>query len=288
MPVTHSPLRYPGGKTQLSNFVKSTLEKNHIKNIVYCEPFSGGFGLGLELLYSGKASSVIINDYDIAIYSVWYAILNDTQKFIELIQNTPITIEEWHKQKNIYNKYKTNTSYCLKLAYATFFLNRTNHSGIITGGPIGGYLQESKNKLNCRFNKKGLIQKVIQISSYKERIEIYNLEAKDLIKKVVSNYEPNEVFVYLDPPYYQQGKNLYKNFFKHQDHIDLYNVVSEMEKYYWIVTYDYNNEIKKIYHQMPSKIYTIKYSAHKVRKEKEYLFYNSILNIEEDEKVQFF
>ena len=148
LPKTYSPLRYPGGKTQLSSFVMEILSFNNLNNIVYCEPFAGGFGVGLELLFKDKIRKAIINDFDLAIYSIWYAILYETERLLKDLLNVSITIEEWERQRHIYIKLVNKNEYHYELAFATYFLNRTNISGIITGGPIGGREQKGKYSLD--------------------------------------------------------------------------------------------------------------------------------------------
>lgn len=287
MPVTKSPLRYPGGKTQLHRFVSHLFDINGITNGVYCEPFSGGAGVAIELLFSRRAERIILNDYDIGIYSIWYAILNDTPGFIELINNTPITIEEWHNQKAIYHSNKIDNSYSIELAFATFFLNRTNRSGIILGGPIGNLNQTAKDKIDCRFNKKSLIDKISSIAAERKRIDLYNLDAQVLIEDVLKKENKNNLFTFFDPPYYNQGKNLYTNFFKHDDHQELAVAIKSMKNYKWITTYDYVNEIKHIYSDFPTKEYRIYYSANRNRKELEYLFHSKKTLVESFDKVVF-
>lgn len=271
MPRTYSPLRYPGGKTQLSRFVMQLLEFNKLDDIVYVEPFAGGFGAGLELLFKNKVKSVIINDYDIAIYSIWYAILNETERFINDIINAKINIQEWEIQKNIYNKSLEEKIYSYDLAFATYLLNRTNRSGIITGGPIGGKNQNGKYKLDCRFNKSDLIRKIVRISDYKDKIQLYNMEANDFIDKIILRHNPNKIFTFFDPPYYEKGKNLYTNFFKHEDHLNLQEKINNLSDYYWILTYDNKDEILSIYEDYSKYLYSINYSASNVRKAKEIL-----------------
>lgn len=287
MPVTKSPLRYPGGKTQLSEFLKNLLKINAMKNTIYCEPFSGGFGAGLELLFSDSVSSIIINDLDLGIYSIWYAIINDHENFVQLIDNVPITIQEWQIQKEIYNNLISSEKYSVELAFATFFLNRTNRSGIICGGPIGGIEQKSIYKLDCRFNKKALIKKIKEINSMKNRIKLYNLEANNLIKDVLLKIDSKELFIFFDPPYYKQGKNLYTNYFDHENHVELQKCIELMDSYKWITTYDYEENIKHIYKDYDVLKYKIRYSANKVRKATEYLFYSPITKIESYDKVEF-
>lgn len=285
MPRTYSPLRYPGGKTQLSKFLIEILKYNNLENVIYAEPFSGGFGVGLELLFNGKVRKVLINDYDISIYSIWYAILNETERFIQSIMMTDITIEEREKQKEIYDKLKESKTYSFDLAFASFFLNRANVSGIIKGGPIGGINQDGKYKLDCRFNKKNLIKKLKDISSWKHNIELYNFEANIFIDRVLLQHSPEEIFIFFDPPYYNQGKNLYTNFFEHNDHVELKKKIDNLKGYYWILTYDYHEEILDIYSNYNKYLYKINYSANKVRKANELLIYSKYTSIKSFDRI---
>ncbi|MDM8101258.1 DNA adenine methylase [Oceanobacillus oncorhynchi] len=287
MPVTKSPLRYPGGKTQLSNFIGHLIDVNYINNVVYCEPFSGGAGAAVELLLTEKVSKIILNDYDIGIYSIWYAILNQPDDFINEIRNIEITIDEWYNQKSIYKNMKKYGEYSFELAFATFFLNRTNRSGIIAGGPIGGFTQKAKDKIDCRFNKETLINKVISISERREDILLFNFDAVKLIDKVILQHQNDNLFIFFDPPYYKQGKNLYTNFFEYKDHQKLANKIKSIKDYYWITTYDYEEDIKELYNGVITKEYYLRYSANRVRKEKEYLFHNNKTIVESWDVVTF-
>ncbi len=287
MPVTESPLRYPGGKTQLLKFLEHTLNINKMEKVVYCEPFSGGFGAGLGLLFSRKVDKVIINDFDMGIYSVWYAILNDFEKFKNKIVSLEISINEWKKQKEAYNMLINSNNYSIELAVATLFLNRTNRSGIIQGGPIGGIQQESTYKIDCRFNINSIIKKINNINERKSDITLYNLEANTLINDVLLEENIDRLFTFFDPPYFIQGKNLYTNFFNYEDHIKLKNNISMMDNFKWITTYDKTDEIRELFKEYPCYEYKIQYSANKKRKETELLFSSPITKIESKDKVVF-
>ena len=285
MPVTKSILRYPGGKTQLSKFVNHLISINNLSAPIYCEPFSGGSGVSMELLLNNKVNSIILNDYDPAIYSVWYAILNETERFTEDIANLSITINEWFQHKETYNNLHTIQEYNYSLALSTLFLNRTNRAGIIMAGPIGGYNQKSKYTIDCRFNKQNIIKKINTIATQSHRIQLYMLDAKELIRTVLLNLSPQNLFTFFDPPYYKQGHALYKNAFNHLDHINLYNAIREMDGYRWITTYDCCPEIQEIYNQLLEYTYQLQYSANSVRKEKEYLYGSPITKLESFDKV---
>ncbi|MGC7871810.1 DNA adenine methylase [Desulfosporosinus sp. SYSU MS00001] len=253
----HSPLRYPGGKNRLSGFIKLAIENLNIENCTYIEPFAGGAGVALSLLLDGTVEKIVINDYDKAIYSFWRAVKQETNRLIERIENTPITIEEWHKQKAIYS---SSTSYSLDLAFATLFLNRTNRSGILTGGPIGGYSQDGDWKLDVRFDRKSLVTKIKDISSHRQNIYIYNKDIISLLQNYVPRFGEN-IFIYFDPPYYNKGQKLYKNFFAPSDHQRIRNVITQKITAPWIITYDDVKAICDLYSAYDIRKFDLTYSA---------------------------
>jgi DNA adenine methylase len=237
----YSPLRYPGGKSSLACFFSSLIETNKITDCIYVEPFAGGAGAALNLLFLEKVDSIIINDLDRAIFSFWKSILRDSRRFIEKIKSTDITIDEWYRQKEIYNNSKAST---LDLGFSTFFLNRTNRSGIIEGGPIGGIKQKGNWLIDARFNKPELINRIKNIASYESRIMIFNKDGIDLLKDITIE---NNHFIYLDPPYYIKGSSLYLNHYIHENHIRLAEFLNSSNDLNWVLTYDNVEEIKNLY-----------------------------------------
>ena len=254
--MNYSPLRYPGGKTKIAPLVNAIMENAKIKNGVYIEPFAGGAGVALTLLLRNNVSHIVINDMDTTIYAFWYSVLNYNEEFIQLIKDTPITIEEWYNQKKIF--LNNNVKNILELGFATFFLNRTNRSGILKAGPIGGYNQTGKYSIDVRFNKEDLITRIKRIGEYRDKISLFNLEIKEFINSVLPEYESN-AFVYFDPPYYKKGHELYINFFKPEDHQVLAELIKQI-KIDWMVTYDNTEEVKAIYKDREQKIYDLNYS----------------------------
>jgi DNA adenine methylase len=172
-----SPLRYPGGKSFLSKFLVDVIDYNYPID-TYIEPFAGGAGAALALLINNHVKQIILNDADDLIYKFWHVTLNRSKELAEKIKATPINIKEWKKQKAILsNKHADD----LDIAFATLFLNRCNRSGIIfTGGPIGGYEQAGTWKVDARFNKENIIDRIKTIAQYKGQIKIYNFDAMQL------------------------------------------------------------------------------------------------------------
>ncbi len=253
----YSPLRYPGGKNKLYPFVAAIIKNTGIPNPVYIEPFAGGAGVALSLLFNDVVGEIVINDYDKTIYSMWKSILTQTKKFIELIYKTPVTVEEWKRQKEIYTT--KNNKYSLELGFATFYLNRTNRSGILNAGPIGGYQQTGKYLINVRFNKEDLINRVKKIASYKKKIHLYNHDIRTFINSYVPKYI-DRAFIYFDPPYYKKGKYLYKNFFVDKDHQDIHDLIVKLDCP-WMVTYDNTKEIRMIYQGMQAWQFDLVYGV---------------------------
>lgn len=253
----YSPLRYPGGKGKLYPFVAAVIKNTNIQHPVYIEPFAGGSGVALSLLFNGDVDEIVINDYDKAIYSMWRAILTQTDAFISLIRNTPVTVEEWYRQKEIYSE--ENKKYSLKLGFATFFLNRSNRSGILNAGPIGGYEQTGKYLIDARYNKEDLIERVKLIAKFKSKIHLYNHDVRAFVRAYVPKYA-ERAFVYLDPPYYKKGKYLYKNFFVDQDHQEIHDLIDALDCP-WLVTYDNSEEIQAIYQEHQTWLFDLIYGV---------------------------
>ena len=265
--MNYSPLRYPGGKAKIAPLVQLLIKKTQLQNTTYVEPFAGGSGVALSLLMTEVVDQIVINDYDKAIYSVWRAIKEDSWNFIDLIRQTPVTIEEWQRQKNVYEN--QNNRYSLELAFATFFLNRTNRSGILNAGPIGGYDQTGNYLIDARFNRDSLIEKVKAIAEKRNQIFVYNKDIRSFLNIFLQRY--NNAFIYLDPPYYQKGKKLYKNFFTDKDHCEIANLVRALDCS-WMVTYDDIPEINELYRQHTCKKFDLSYSLAKKSVKSEVMF----------------
>lgn len=269
---SYSPLRYPGGKTNIAPLIDLIIRQRTNNINTYIEPFAGGAGVALYLLFNGAVDNIIINDYDKAVYSFWRAIISNPSGFIRKIEDTPVTIEEWHKQKEIYINHKNK--YSFELGFATFFLNRTNRSGILNAGPIGGYNQDGKYLIDARFNKDSLIKKINKIALYKGKIKVYNKDIRSFVKNVISENQENS-FIYFDPPYYSKGKELYKNYFVPKDHQDIQALLAKDICCPWVLTYDDEFYIQKLYQEFTLKKYELVYSLANKGKHLEIIVFSS-------------
>ena len=277
----YSPLRYPGGKAKLVSYFKKLILDNNLKNGTYIEVYAGGASIALSLLIENYVSKVIINDNDKSIYALWKSILDYPKEFCKMIEINPVDIKNWkiqkQRQKNK-DKYDLNKKRdLLALGFSTFFLNRTNRSGIINAGVIGGLNQEGEWKIDARYNKENLISKIKLISRYKNQIKIYNLDAIKLIHKL-KNKLPKKSLIYLDPPYYFKGKELYMNYYDYEDHKEISEVIKKVTNVKWVVTYDDVGPINNLYKGLDNYSYLLNYSAANSGKGKEVIIFSSNMN----------
>jgi len=277
--ISLSPLRYPGGKSKLTNFLSEILKLNNLSNGLYIEAFAGGAGAALNLLLGEYVHEIIINDADYNIFCFWQTILENPEGFKKKINKIKVNLNTWKKQKKILEAPEKYEPY--EIGFATFFLNRCNRSGILlNAGPIGGYDQDGDWRIDARFNKEELVKRIERISFYRKRISIYHLDAIVFLKQIVEKQENvKKALVYLDPPYYVKGSALYLNHFDHKDHLELANYLKANLAFKWIMTYDDVAEIREMYKDKKQvKIY-LNYSAQKVRLGSELLIADKSLSL---------
>lgn len=252
----NTPLRYPGGKSRLSQFIADTMQTNRLVGGHYAEAYAGGAGIAIAMLILEYASHVHINDINPSVYSFWYCVLNETEELCARIRDTEVTIEEWHRQRAVQ---LDPSSSVIDLAYSTFFLNRTNRSGILTAGVIGGKAQAGKWKLDARFNKADLIARIQRIAGLRTRVSLYQRDAAEFIRDVLPSL-PRRTLVYLDPPYYVKGQDLYENHYAHSDHAEIAELVGTIQQP-WVVSYDNVEPIRTLYLGYEQRTFGLHYSA---------------------------
>ncbi|MEQ9247546.1 MAG: DNA adenine methylase [Nitratireductor sp.] len=274
---TSSPLRYPGGKSCLLDLTATIMRLNGVERGHYAEPFAGGCGLALSLLYSGLVAEIHINDLDPAIWAFWHSVLNDTDDLVEKILETPVTIDEWQKQREIHRNQSANDT--LTLGFSAFFLNRTNRSGIIKGGGVIGGLDQSGNyKIDCRYNIEGLTRRIRRVARYKDRVHLTALDAIDFLADCADL--PSNSLLFIDPPYFKKGPGLYTSFYKPTDHARLAAQVLQLTSP-WIVTYDDVPQIRDLYRARSQFCFDIHYSLQEKRVGSELLIASQGLKLPE-------
>lgn len=272
-----TPLRYPGGKGKLAAFVKQLMRCNELLDGEYVEPYAGGAAIALELLLHEYVSHIHINDISRPIHAFWKCVLDDTERLVRLVHDTPLTVQAWDRQKRIMQNPDDYDH--LELGFAAFFLNRTNRSGILNGGIIGGRDQSGPWKIDARFNAPALAHRIESIANLRSRISLSREDAIKFLSKRIGSL-PEKTLIYLDPPYYIKGKDLYYDYYSHQDHEQVAKLVTtRIKKQKWIVSYDNADQIRKMYAKCRSITYGIGYSAREAGVGKEVMFFSAGLNV---------
>jgi DNA adenine methylase len=272
-----TPLRYPGGKGKLAAYIKAVIKANRLLDGEYVEPYAGGAAVALELLFHEYVSRVHINDLSRPIFAFWHSVLQHPEQLCKLVKDTPLTMKSWGKQKQIFAQPDDHDD--ISLGFATFFLNRTNRSGILNGGAIGGKDQAGPWKIDARFNRDELIGRIRAIAKMKNRIRLTSMDALSFLN-AGSDTWPQKTLIYLDPPYYAKGRDLYYDFYQHEDHVRVEQYVAENLKLKnWIVSYDNVATIRSLYKAYQQIVYRIGYSARESRQGSEAMFFSETLTM---------
>ena len=276
----YTPLRYPGGKAAFAPFIAQIMKQNGLTGGHYLEPYAGGAGVALELLFHDHASHVHINDLDPAVYAFWWAVTNETNSLLDLLDNTPISMDQWFKWRAVLRGEVEATP--VERGFATLFMNRTNRSGILKGGVIGGLAQDGSYKLDARFKKDVITQRIQKIAKHAERISVHCEDALSLLKKSVQLL-PKKSLIYLDPPYYVKGRGLYRNYYAHEDHVAIAKKLQSIRfSRPWVVSYDNAIEIQQMYQLSQGLSYGLNYTAQKRYVGNEVMFFSRNLSIPEE------
>ena len=293
-------MRYPGGKASLAGLLALTIKLNGLSGCPYFEPFAGGAGAALRLLREGVVSELYLNDLDPRVYAFWNAALGESQKFADAIRSVPLNIEEWRNQRQVCTLGDTGKQF--ELGFATFYLNRCNRSGIVHGAaPIGGYAQSGPWKIDARFYRESLAERILAIGRRREQIHVTNMDARDFLgARLPRGSGRKSVFVYFDPPYYSRGDRLYMNlysdssgivhgaapiggyaqsgpwkidarFYRDQDHMNLATYIQKQYDVNWIMSYDDTAFVRHLYQACDISQFSLEYSLHKKRKAQELL-----------------
>ena len=280
----YTPLRYPGGKALFAPFIADVMSQNGLAGGHYLEPYAGGAGVALELLFHGHASHVHINDLDAAVHSFWYAATKQPDELLKLLNDTPITMAQWFKWRSILRG--EVAADVVERGFATLFMNRTNRSGILKGGVIGGLAQSGSYKLDARFKKDVLAARIRKVANHASQITVYSEDALTLLKRS-RTFLPKRSLIYLDPPYYVKGQGLYRNFYRHDDHLAIAKALQSTRfSYPWVVSYDNATEICDMYRLAECLTYNLNYTAQKRYVGNEVMFFSRKLAIPEAEIPQ--
>ena len=264
-----SPLRYPGGKAGLTDFLENVIELNDLEGCVYYEPYAGGAGAALNLLSEEVVSELYLNDADSHVVAFWRSALHSSEQFVERILSVTLTIKEWHRQREICAQPQSRAQF--DVGFATFFMNRCNRSGVLTGsGPIGGFEQAGSWRMDVRFNRDALAERILALARMKNLIHVSCEDAITFLKSNLPRGRGRDrVFVYLDPPYVNNGHRLYMNAYKPEDHAQLAHYLDAQNALPWIMSYDDSDLVRELYAGYNIKVMPIRYTLQEKRSARE-------------------
>lgn len=274
----YSPLRYPGGKGKLSKFMTAIVRENGLSDGRYIEPYAGGAGIAWELLITGVVRRVLINDISPHVFAFWTSVLSHTDELCRRIRDIPLSVEEWDRQKETFRQPKDASP--IDLGMSCFYLNRTNRSGILNGGLIGGRNQDGKWGMDARFNREDLIQRITKIADCAGRIEVSGADAVEFLREKSGGLGEKDL-IYVDPPYFEKGRMLYYDAYGPDDHAAVATLLGDLKGPNWVVSYDDVEAIRNLYAFSPRLHYTIGYSARSRRGGREVMFFSKGMAVPE-------
>lgn len=269
-----SPFRYPGGKAFLYKYLIGRLELVEEGDRHYVEPFCGGAGAAVILLKTGVVQHLHLNDADPRVYAAWQAMLHETDRFVEAIHNTVVDLPTWYSARQTISNPR---EYSFELGFATFLLNRTSRSGIISGaGPIGGYDQNGNWKIDARFSRQALADRVTWLGSRRDGISLTQEDALTFLSRSSARLPLRQTLFFVDPPYVMAGGRLYLNAMNEGKHIALSDMLQDGTLPHWVLTYDDHPLIRTLYAKQHIEDLSVTYSLQSKRKEREVLITNQL------------
>lgn len=271
-----SPLRYPGGKSALYSHLRSIIRANNLTAGTYVEPYAGGAGAGIALLLTGEIENLVINDLDPCVFAFWKAALDHPEEFAGRTRHAELTVAEWKRQKRIYSEADRDDH--VNLGFAFFYLNRTNRSGVLNGGPIGGLDQTGPYKIDARYNTPVLLERLRLLALYRNHITLSNEDGVQVIQQYVGR---RSTIVYADPPYFNKAGRLYMSSFAPENHTELARVLNSVPDRNWLLTYDDVPQVAELYPERRREYVSLSYSARRVTKAQEAIVYSDGLALPE-------
>lgn len=245
-----SPLRYPGGKNRLIDYISTLMRPGKCDTLI--SPFLGGGSVELSLLESGVVKKLVLNDLDYGIASLWWSMLNLPDALISRIESFKPTHKAYFEaQQMIKSDYRHLDM--LDAAWITLLVNRLAYSGIAKANPLGGKNGDIKS-LTSRWNPRTLISRINAINAMADKIEIH---CEDAVSFIENHFWNDNATLFIDPPYYEKGQALYNLFFTERDHINLAWTLQTIHDSFpssdVIVTYDFHDFIDGIYNRVEQR-----------------------------------
>jgi DNA adenine methylase len=252
-----NPLRYPGSKADFLRTFHGILTGSKYDGLPLVEPYAGSAAISLGLLELGAIPKATLIERDPLLFAFWTCVFEKPKRLVDRFLDLPISLDTWAKLQRLLTVEAPTARNMLDLAVAALFFNRTNFSGILHGGPIGGMSQSSKYKIDCRTNKSDIVARICQISEFDSLVTVKFGDGLAWIKK---DSNRDNIFYYIDPPYFVMGDRLYRYYFSHKDHKALAAALGGV-RFPWILSYDTHYVIEFLYQDWNLRRHSFLYSA---------------------------
>jgi DNA adenine methylase len=275
-------LRYPGGKTNVVGQITSRLQAMFAglsPSAEYREPFIGSGAVAISLLQR-QPGPAWINDRDPAMAALWDSVINrsDSLKLLVTLFSDIINVNYFYYYKkylcSIVNPEDLQRFDPGWVALAKLAVHQMSFSGLGTcaGGPLGGRSQRGQSRVYSRYNAELLCTKIDSCRDILSTVPLRNgictcLDFEEL-------FSPGEAVIYLDPPYYEAGPELYQHSFHHNDHVRLAGLLRK-ETRPWLLSYDANPAILDLYSWARIEEIEVPYPINGCEKKVELLISNS-------------
>jgi DNA adenine methylase len=249
---------YVGGKFFMLDVVLKLIPKHE----VYVEVFGGSAKV---LLNKPPSNIEIYNDYDKRIANLFYVVAFKFEEFYDKI-NRLIYSRALEKQFfEDFRKAKLEELGDVDLAVKTYFLLRVNFSAKMNSPSFRVSYKHKKNEAKIFFNA---LLELEQIHNRLKNVIVESLDFRDLLSRVIHR---ENVFIYLDPPYY--GAEYYYNTdFTERDHKDLLNLLKQAKAKWLLSGYAnplYDEELKDFYRiEVPAVKYSYAITMYNQAKER--------------------
>jgi DNA adenine methylase len=257
--------RYPGGKSKLRNSISEHLNVYANKlDLEYREPFFGGGSVGLKFISDNPQwKKVWINDKDLGVANLWTSVIRFPNELKKMVQDFKPSIEIFDKYKLELLSNSTvsqNASEIVLHGFKKLAIHQISYSGLGTksGGPLGGREQKSKYKIDCRWSPDYICKKIDKLHNQFSKLEIKHQSCTSFDFEDLVNSTENS-FIYLDPPYYIKGNELYQFGFTKEDHKKMADVL-KYTNHPWILSYDDCPEVRRLYSWAEINIIYVNYS----------------------------
>ena len=242
--------RYPGGKGKLSDQILRTILAFYEKypGLEYREPFIGGGSIGLRLLQNPVIQKAWLNDFDAGIIALWKSVNAFPEELCKAVRKfKPSTKAFYAFKKKLTATAKFSDD--VEFGLAKLAIHQISYSGLgtMSGGPLGGRSQKSEYGIDCRWRPDLLCRKILALHHHfqSKKLRFTNCDFQKLTDTINLGEQP-KIFLYLDPPYYEKGQELYQHGFTHDDHVRLAKSLKNTSQP-WLLSYDDHPAIRELY-----------------------------------------